>query len=159
MRNDAQSYILTTLVAVSKYKHRRIISSCNIISFNIRRSSFDRYIGPHAVNAYRAQSKVTRSRLRMPLKIESGTYTVNPVTKKNVSKFLLWKHWRRRQAKREREKDVCKGLKNFPGILRANPQSCSDIDIVCITLACFFLLRRVTWIYNIYFHREWTINT
>lgn len=32
----------------------------------------------------------------MPLKIESGTYTVNPVAKKNVSKFLLWKHWRRR---------------------------------------------------------------
>ncbi|EZA56237.1 Disks large-associated protein [Ooceraea biroi] len=31
----------------------------------------------------------------MPLKIESGTYTVNPVAKKNVSKFLLWKHWRR----------------------------------------------------------------
>ncbi|XP_032691128.1 uncharacterized protein LOC116853905 isoform X1 [Odontomachus brunneus] len=31
----------------------------------------------------------------MPLKIESGTYTVNPVVKKNVSKFLLWKHWRR----------------------------------------------------------------
>nr|KAF7439395.1 hypothetical protein H0235_001786 [Vespula pensylvanica] len=31
----------------------------------------------------------------MPLKIESGTYTVNPVPKKNTSKFLLWKHWRR----------------------------------------------------------------
>ncbi|KZC07107.1 Disks large-associated protein 4 [Dufourea novaeangliae] len=31
----------------------------------------------------------------MPLKIESGTYTVNPTAKKNISKFLLWKHWRR----------------------------------------------------------------
>ncbi|XP_039309529.1 uncharacterized protein LOC105196174 isoform X3 [Solenopsis invicta] len=63
-------------------------------------SSCDRYIGSrrsHAVvdHAPRAQSAVTRSRLRMPLKIESGTYTVNPVAKKNVSKFLLWKHWRR----------------------------------------------------------------
>ncbi|KAL2718038.1 hypothetical protein V1478_011914 [Vespula squamosa] len=35
----------------------------------------------------------------MPLKIESGTYTVNPVPKKNTSKFLLWKHWRRRKTK------------------------------------------------------------
>ncbi|XP_077257366.1 uncharacterized protein LOC143894699 isoform X3 [Temnothorax americanus] len=61
-------------------------------------SSCDRYIGsrrPHAADAPRAQSAVTRSWLRMPLKIESGTYTVNPVAKKNVSKFLLWKHWRR----------------------------------------------------------------
>lgn len=36
---------------------------------------------------------------KMPLKIETGTYTVNPVIKKEGgSKFSLWKHWRRRYA-------------------------------------------------------------
>lgn len=31
----------------------------------------------------------------MPLKIESGTYTVNPGgSKKGPSKFFIWKHWR-----------------------------------------------------------------
>ncbi|KAK2584813.1 hypothetical protein KPH14_007126 [Odynerus spinipes] len=78
----------------------------------------------------------------MPLKIESGTYTVNPVPKKSTSKFLLWKHWRRSvhedrgeekgsQKWRDRESrsgigEVLPGLEEFGDSCVATPVTSSS---------------------------------